>query len=98
MSRDSEKEVKYLNRTTRWKIRGLELEGDEKHVKILQKEWAMEQCSEVDTPITKHGQDSQNNGEELHEEEARSARRAIARINYMAHNRPDISVAARVLP
>ena len=77
--------------------RGVELEGDEKHVKILQKEWAMDQCSEVDTPITKNGQDNLNNGEELHEEEARRARRAIARINYMAQDRPDISVAARVL-
>ena len=38
----------------------------------------MDQCSEVDTPITKNGQDSFNNGEELHEEEARRARRAIA--------------------
>ena len=54
----------------------------------------MDQCSEVDTPITKNGQDSLNNGEELHEEEAR---RAIARINYMAQDRPAISVAARVL-
>ena len=57
----------------------------------------MDQCSEVDTPITKNGQDSFNNGEELHEEEARRARRAIARINCMAQDRPDISVAARVL-
>ena len=57
----------------------------------------MDQCSEVDTPITKNGQDSLNNGEELHEEEARRARRAIARINSMAQDSPDISVAARVL-
>ena len=48
----------------------------------------MDQCSEVDTPITKNGQDSLNNGEELHEEEARRARRAIARVNYMAQDRP----------
>ena len=58
LSRDSKREVKYLNRTIRWTPRGVELDGDEKHVKILQKEWAMDQCSEVDTPITKNGQDS----------------------------------------
>ena len=90
--------MKYLDRTIRWTLRGLELEGDEKHVKILQKEWAMEQCSDVDTPITENGQDSLNSEEELHEEEARRARRAIARINDMAQDRPDISVAACSAP
>ena len=57
----------------------------------------MGQRSYVDTPITKNGQDSLNNGEELHEEEARRARRAIARISYLAQDRTDITVAARVL-
>lgn len=36
-------------------------------------------------------------GEELSEQEAKRARRAIARVNYMAQDRPDPSVATRVM-
>jgi hypothetical protein len=92
-----EQECKYLNRIVRWTDRGFEIEGDPKHVNLLLKEWGMEQCSLVDTPITKEGQDQAGSGEELKEEEARNVRRSIARINYMAQDRPDLSVAARIL-
>ena len=74
-----------------------EMKDDEKHAKILRKAWSTEECSEVETAKTKDGQGRLSNGEELHEEEARRARRAIARISYMAQHRLDISVVARVL-
>ena len=97
-NRDSGNEVKCFDRIVRWTPRGIELEGDEQHAKILRKAWSTEECSEVETAKTKDGQDRLNNGEELHEEEeARRARRAIARISYMAQDRLDISVVARVL-
>ena len=67
-----EQECKYLNRIVRWTDRGFEIEGDPKHVNLLLKEWGMEQCSLVDTPITKEGQDQAGSGEELKEEEART--------------------------
>ena len=89
--------VRYLNRTIRWTTEGLELEGDEKHEEMLKKEWGMEHCKEVETPITKGFQEQSTIGEELREDEAKQVRRAIARINYMAQDRPDLSVAARVL-
>ena len=57
----------------------------------------MQHCKKVDTPISKAGPESINTGEELNEDEARTARRAIARMNYMAQDRPDLSVAARVM-
>ena len=51
----------------------------------------------VDTTITENGADSHNNGLELHEGEAGRARRATARLNYMAQDRADVSVAPCVL-
>ena len=39
----------------------------------------MQQCQDVDTPVTKAGEESINTGDELNENEARRARRAIAR-------------------
>ena len=66
-------------------------------LRFFKKEWSMEQCSEVETPMTKDGQDRLNTGEELREEEARRARRATARVNYMGQDRPNLSVVTRVL-
>ena len=74
-----------------------EVEGDERHSQLLIQEWAMQQCKDVDTPMTKAGQESINTGDELNEDEARRARRAIARMTYMSQDRPDLSVAARVM-
>ena len=100
--KDREEEVKYLGRTIRWTYDGsreghFEVEGDERHAQLLMQEWSMQTCKDVDTPMTKAGQESINTGEDLNEDEARRARRAIARMNYMAQDRPDLSVAARVM-
>ena len=73
------------------------MEGDPKHMKILEKEWDMMHCSMVETPLTKEGQDLLDTGEKLDGEMARKVRRGIARINYMAQDRSDLGVAARVL-
>ena len=54
-------------------------------------------CSGVDTPMTKDGREKLGSGNKLEEKEALKARRAIARINYMAQDRADLAVAARVL-
>ena len=90
-------EVKYLNRSIRHMDGHFEKEGDPKHVELLVKEWGMEHCKPVDTPITKNGQDCLNDGDELKDDDAKKVRRAIARINYMSQDRADLSVAARVL-
>ena len=41
--------------------------------------------------------DNNNNGEELQGEMATKVRRGIARINYMAQDRPDLSAAAKAM-
>ena len=73
------------------------MEGDERHVQLLMQEWSMQQRKNVDTPISRAGQESIHTVEELKDDEARRSRGAIAPMNYMAQNRPDLSVAPRVM-
>ena len=98
--KDSEQEVKDLGQTIRWTHDDNgegHFEGEERHSQLLMLEWAMQQCKDVDTPMTKAGEES-NTGDELNEEEeARQARRTVARMNCMSQDRPDLSVAARVV-
>ena len=94
---NSNEEARYLNRRVRWVGLEIEIEGDDKHAKVLQDEWGLAQCKPVDTPITKSQIEEMNTGEPLKEEDARKARRAIARVNYMAQDRPDLAVASRIL-
>ena len=56
----------------------------------------MEQCSGVDTPLTRDGMEKVSCGELLDASEASRVRRAIARINYMALDRADLSSVARI--
>jgi hypothetical protein len=93
----STEEGRYLNRRIRWVGNEIEIEGDDKHTKVLLDEWGMSQCKGVDTPISKGVIEEINTGEQLNEAEARKARRAIARINFMAQDRADLAVVSRVL-
>jgi hypothetical protein len=97
LSKSEPCEGHYLNRCIRWTGEEFEIEGDPKHAQLLKREWGMESCKPADTPITKQFAEEMNTGDPLGDEEARKARRAIARVNYMAQDRPDLSVAARVL-
>jgi hypothetical protein len=95
------KEAKYLNRTITWTEGGLLIEGDTKHVITLLKEWGMEQCKGLSTPMGRDeasdvNRDSSTN-EVLSDTGATRYRRAAARVNYMAQDRPDLSVPSRIL-
>ncbi len=57
----------------------------------------MNERETMDTPMSKEAAKKFSSGEEVNEEEARRLRRAIARINYMAKDRSDLSVASRLL-
>ena len=93
----SETEARYLNRTISYDGHGYTIEGDPKHFQTLKKEWDMVHCSGVDTPMTKDGREKMGSGDQLEEKEALRVRRAIARINYMAQDRADLAVVARVM-
>ena len=90
-------EVKYLNRLVKLHNDGISIEGDPKHADLLIHEWGMGECKLVDTPMTKDLEDKLGNGIELNEKEGTLARRSIARLNYMAQDRPDLSAVSRAL-
>ena len=98
LSMEDDLETTYLNRTLRVTEQGIEITGDKKHSDILMKEWGLQgQSKEVNTPSLKELDDNNNSGEELQGEMATKVRRGIARINYMAQDRPDLSAAAKAM-
>jgi len=91
-----EKEATYLNRKIIWTEGGLILEGDPKHVITLLKEWGMEQCKGLATPVCRE-EVFATGSNVLNDQDATSFRRSAARINYMSQDRCDLSVASRLL-
>ena len=102
--RDDDKELSFLGRTIRLTPTGIELEGDDKHVGLLEEEWGMKHCNPVATPYvkpvaTRASGPGATGGEEakaMCPADATLYRRAAARINYIALDRPDLSFASRV--
>ena len=90
--------VQFLGRLVTWTRGGIRYEGDPKHVNILLGEWEMLDAKAVSTP----GVAAEKNIEEWEENamskgNATRFRRAAARINYMALDRPDLGFAAKEL-
>ena len=95
-------EAKYLNRVVKWGADGIYISGDTKHAQILLKEWGMANCAPVDTPMGRDAEEYTNNEERsqrpvMDDAEARRYRRATARVNFMAQDRPDLSVVSRIM-
>ncbi len=78
---------------------GIELEGDDKHVDLMEKERDMTHCNPVATPYVKPGATvtgAQDEAKYLSSADATLYRRAAARIHYVALDRPDLSFASRI--
>ena len=98
LSLEDEREATYLNRTLMVSDEGVKVRGDLKHSELLLKEWGIQENSkEVNTPSLKELEDNAGTGEELQGEVATKVRRGIARVNYMAQDRPDLSAAAKTM-
>ncbi len=95
IGREGEQEGTYLNRLIRWTQGGFEVEGDPKHVEVLMREWGMQECKGVDTPIWKDDLEDRSQRAPMKNPDATLFRRAVARINYISQDRPDIGVASR---
>ena len=91
-----DKSVKYLNRVISMSEEGVKIEGDEKHVKILLNEWGLIDSKGVDTPVVKD-EVAGHRTEPMTSQQATLFRRGAARVNYMSQDRPDLSVASRML-
>ena len=99
--REDNKELSFLGRVIRTTPMGIELEGDDKHVEMLEEEWDMVNCNPVATPYVKpavsiHGAAGETDTKPMRPADATLYRRAAARINYVALDRPDLSFASRV--
>ena len=90
-------EINYLGRTIRKVYDGFEWEGDKKHIKILTEEWGMEGCKPVGTPLETSSAQPAGEREKMSPQNSTLYRRAVARINYMSQDHPNLSVAANIL-
>ena len=93
---------KYLNRRIEWRKNGIVIAGDPKHANILIQEWGMSECAGVDTPMGRDTEDLLNEFSQIErpamkDADATSYRRGVARVNFMAQDRPDLSVVARLM-
>ena len=97
---DETREIKFLGRTIKWTSGGLEYSGDKNHSKTLLEEWGMTDCKTVVTPGVaeeKTSKEQDDDEEALSRDQCRAYRRAAARLNYMAQDRPDLAYAAKEL-
>ena len=65
----------------------------------MEKEWEMTHCNPVATPYVKPARTStgvQEEAKDMSSADATLYRRAAARINYVALDRPDLSFASRI--
>ena len=69
----------------------------QKHCQTQLKEWRVNECRPMDSPVGRDKEDRLGDGEVVDVQDAQRARRAIARPNYMAMDRPDLRVCSRQL-
>ena len=94
------KQVKFLGRTIRREADGFTWEADTKHVRILLEESGMEDCKSLSLPLAREDEQLDDNNmeeKEMNIDQAKQFRRAVARLNYLALDRPDIAVAVNRL-
>ena len=90
------KEVRVLNRSIGWAAQGIEYEADPRHRQVIIRELGLEGCTPVTTPFGPQEQGSlQDEGELLSGPEATKFRAIVARLNYLAADRPDIQWATK---
>ena len=92
------KQSQFLGRSIMWTKHGITYEGDTKNANVLLSEWGMIDAKAVTTPGVAAEKDSKKlEDSELSKAEGTQFRRAAARINYMALDRPDLGFAAKAL-
>jgi hypothetical protein len=90
-------EAKFSNRTIRVTDEGIQIMGDEKHAQTLLREWGMGNCKGLDNPVGAKVKDVLEEKIPMDPDDAWKYRRGTARVNYMAQDRPDLGVAAKML-
>ena len=86
-----------MNRIVTWTERGIEYEGDQRHVEIAMKQLGLnEESREVGVPIVKEDNDK-GKEKDLDRSGARQFRGIIARMNYLGQDRSHIQFAIKEL-
>ena len=91
-------EIVMLNRRVQWSEEGIRISPDPRHVKEIVEELGLERAKPADTPmiVSQSCQmDSDSRGLSLRD--AMLYRRLVAKLNYLAMDRPDIRHAASIM-
>ena len=89
-------QVKVLNRRLRWTAAGIEYEADPRHRQVILDELQLWDAKPVTTPLSPSGQGcGEDEGELLDGTEATKFRALVARMNYLAPDRPHIQYAVK---
>ena len=93
---DMVKKAVYLGRTLEWGENGLSLRPDRRHVRSLLREFGMENCRSISTPLcdTVEKEGHRSDRPELSAELATTHRAVVARVVYLAQDRLDLGEAA----
>ena len=98
---DDQREEVLLGRSVRWRSWGIEWEADAKHRKLLLERFGLDGKAKALSVNGDWGDlDSADGGEqevEVSPEEAKEFRAAVARLNYLGQDSPDVQFPAKVL-
>ena len=89
------REISLLNRIVRWGTHGIEYEADPRHHEIIIEQLGLHSAKPVSTPGVKDT--SEELSDPLNEADATLYRSMVARVNYLAQDRPDLSFASKEL-
>ena len=91
-------EIIMLNRRVEWTEAGIRISPDPRHVKDIMEELGLEGAKPADTPMIV-GQSSKKDSDSraLSMRDATLYRRLVAKLNYLAMDRPDIRYAASTM-
>ena len=84
----------YLGRRISWDEDGISIEGEDKYIQKILKEWQLERCTSLSTPGCDENKRQGGGNEALDDKSATMFRRSAAMLNYMAQDRPDLSFAS----
>ena len=85
----------YLGRRISWDEDGISIEGEDKYIQKMLKEWRLERCTSLSTPGCDENKRQGGGNEALDDKSATMFRRSAAMLNYMAQDRPDLSFAPK---
>ena len=92
-----DKSVRILNRIVTWTENSLEYEADQRHAELILQELDLCSARPMSSPGTIDRQPEDDDDEELTGRDATKYRRLVARLNYIAQDRPDIQYATKEL-